>query len=113
LIITSLFADDTLLYKHIRNDNDAPKLKGDLSALEEWESKWHMSCHPEKCTVLRITTGKRNCRQTSYYLHGQLLQVPDGAKYLSVTLSDDLQWEKQAQATAARPPVPLDFSIVT
>ena len=98
-----LFADDTLLYMHIANDGDSTKLQ-ELTALEDWESKWQMSFHPEKYTVLRMITNKRYCRQTNYFLHGQRLQVTDNAKYLGVTLSDDLQWEKH---------VPLDSSGVT
>ena len=95
-----LFADDTLLYMHIANDGDSTKLQ-DLTALEDWESKWQMSFHPEKYTVLRMITNKRYRRQTNYFLHGQRLQVTDNAKYLGVTLSDDLQWEKHTQATSA------------
>ena len=55
----NLFADDTLLCRYIANDGDSTKLQEDLTALEDWESKWQMSFHPEKCTVLRITTNKR------------------------------------------------------
>ena len=77
-----LFADDTLLYRHIANNGDSTKLQEDLTTLEDWESKWQMSFHPEKCTVLRITTNKRYRRETNYFLHGQRLQVSYSAKYL-------------------------------
>ena len=69
----TLFANDTLFYSHIANDGDSIKLQEDLTALEDWESKWQMSLHPEKCTVLRITTNKRYRRETNYFLHGQRL----------------------------------------
>ena len=78
----NLFADDTFLYWHIANDGDSTKLQEDLTALEDWESKWQMSFHPEKCTVLRISTNKRYRRETNYFLHGQRLQVSDSAKCL-------------------------------
>ena len=54
-----LFADDILLYRQVRNQTDLQK---DLSALEEWESKWQMSFHPAKCTVIRISTNRRRKR---------------------------------------------------
>ena len=38
--------------------------------------------------VLRITTSKRYRRETNYFLHG--LQTTDSAKYLGVTLGEDL-----------------------
>ena len=34
-----LFADDSLLYRQVRNQTDSKDLQNDLSALEEWESK--------------------------------------------------------------------------
>ena len=90
------------LDRHIRNDWDSTKLQEVLIALEDWESRWQMSFHPEKCTVLRNTTSKRYHRETNYFLHGQCLQARDSGKYLDVTLSDNLQWEKHTQATAAK-----------
>ena len=105
----NLFAGDTLLYQHIRNDEDSAKLQEDLTVLEDWESMWQMSFHPEKFTVLRVTTSKRYRRETNYILHGQCLEVTDSAKYLGVTLSDDLQWEKHTQATAAKASRTLGF----
>ena len=85
------------------------KLQADLTALEDLESRWQMSFHPEKCTVLRITTNKLYRRETNHFLHGQRLQVTDRAKYLGVTLSDDLQWEKHTQATAVKASRTLGF----
>jgi hypothetical protein len=35
-----LFADDSLLYREIRNTNDSIQLQEDLNALESWEKKW-------------------------------------------------------------------------
>ena len=64
-----------------------------------------MSFYPEKCTALRITTNKRYRREANYSLHGQRLQVTDSAKYLGVTISDELQSEKLTHALH----VPLDF----
>ena len=43
------------------------------------------------------------------FLHGQRLQVTDRAKYLGVTFSDDLQWEKHTQATAVKASRTLGF----
>ena len=59
--------------------------------------------------MLRITTNNRYRKETNYYLHGQHLQVSDSAKYLGVTFSDDLQWEKHTQATAAKASRTLGF----
>ena len=42
-----LFADDTIAYVTISSDAD--NLQQDLDKLAEWESKWLMKFHPEKC----------------------------------------------------------------
>ena len=86
-----LFADDCLVYRQIRNQGDADALQKDLTALEEWEHRWQMCFHPEKCTVIRIS-GRRQPRQTTYTLHGHQLEVVDRGKYLGITINQDLQW---------------------
>ena len=61
-----LFADDSLLLREIGNQQDADCLQKDLTALEEWEKKWQMPFHPEKCTVIRVTTNRRSVINTIY-----------------------------------------------
>ena len=61
-----LFADDCLLYRHIRNDKDSVDLQTDLSALEDWETKWQTRFHPEKCTVIRVWKKTSASGETSH-----------------------------------------------
>ena len=49
-----LFADDCVVYREIRSDNDCQILQDDLQKLWDWEKKWGMSFHPEKCSILRV-----------------------------------------------------------
>ena len=83
-----LFADDCLLFRRIRKIQDTVDLQNDLSSLEEWERKWQMCFHLEKCIVIRVP-GKRQFHQTSYTLHGHTLDVVDSGKYLGVTFNKD------------------------
>ena len=83
-----LFADGCLLFRRIRKIQDTIDLQNDLSSLEEWERKWQMCFHPEKCIVIRVP-GKRQFHQTSYTLHGHTLDVVDSGKYLGVTFNKD------------------------
>ncbi|VDI12400.1 Hypothetical predicted protein [Mytilus galloprovincialis] len=69
----------------IRNPDDAATLQRDLTTLEEWEHKWQMCFHLEKCTVIGISN-KRNTLQTTYTLHGHQLEVVDSGKYLELPL---------------------------
>ena len=104
-----LFADDCLLYRHIRNDKDSADLQTDLTALEDWETKWQMRFHPEKCTVIRVCTNKSLRKNTSYKLHDHVLDVVDCNKYLGVNISEDLNWKKHVDYTAAKASRTLGF----
>ena len=44
-----LYADDVLLYKVIRSDEDCVSLQSDLDALQEWVGDWQMSFNVLKC----------------------------------------------------------------
>ena len=78
-----LFADDGVVYRVINNNDDATQLQQDLNALQEWEKKWLMELHPEKCQVLRITK-RRNPVKFTYSIHNHPLEVVSSAKYLGV-----------------------------
>ena len=104
-----LFADDCLLYKLINCDADAESVQQDLLALEEWERKWQMKFHPEKCQVIHISTNKRHERHTVYRLHGHTLEAVDSGKYLGLTISDDFSWHRHVDAVAAKASRTLGF----
>ena len=89
-----LFADDTIAYLTIDNQADAMCLQHDLDRLADWEKRWQMEFHPEKCQVLRVskkTKASTICHD--YILHGHTLEVVDNVKYLGVTISGNLKWD--------------------
>jgi hypothetical protein len=77
------------LHVTISSDADAANLQQDLDKLAEWESKWLMKFHPEKCNVLTISK-KRIPSKYNYTLHGHILEHDTSAKYLGCTISSDL-----------------------
>ena len=90
-----LFADDTIAYMVIGTLSDAARLQRDLDLLESWEDRWQMEFHPKKCQVLRVTKKRKaNVVEASYTLRGHTLEVVDHAKYLGVTVSGDLKWNR-------------------
>ena len=97
-----VFSNDSLLFKVTENDNDRELLQRDLSALEVWEELWQMRFNPTKCVVLRISNKKKPTRKTDYQLHGHTLEVVDASKYLRVTLTEDLSWDKHIQNTVSK-----------
>ena len=78
-----LFADDCLLYRHVTSSQDQALLQEALSALERWEEIWQMKFHPDKCTVVRISTNKKQILKTNHHIHGHTLEVVDSSKYLA------------------------------
>ena len=67
-----LFADDSILYKTIKDESDTHKLQEDLDAAAKWENGWLMQFHPDKCSVMYITT-KKNPIHHKYILHQHIL----------------------------------------
>ncbi|WAR27805.1 hypothetical protein MAR_013509 [Mya arenaria] len=53
-----------------------------------------MSFNPTKCDVIRIAPCCRKIIDTKYSLHGHTLEVVDASKYLGVTITESLTWEK-------------------
>ena len=105
-----LFADDSLLYRTVNGAKDNSLLQEDLAALEEWERIWQMSFNPSKCSVIRVTAGKRKkVFQSSYRLHGQELEVVDSSKYLGVKVTNDLTWSSHIADVAGKANRSLGF----
>ena len=86
-----LFADDTIMYLTVKSTTDANILQNDLHALEQCEQDWSIEFNSDKCEILRITR-KRNPVIFPYELPKKELNVTNAAKYLGVTISNDLNW---------------------
>ena len=106
---TRLFADDGLLYREIKTEADSAELQKDLNAREDWEQTWQMHFHPEKCQVIHMCTNKRFRKYPTYKLHGHTLEAVESAKYLGVTISEDLSWTPHVDNTASKALKTLGF----
>ena len=84
-----LFADDTAMYFCISYISEANIMQEDLHKLEKREEACDMS--PSKCQVLH-TTRLKTPISSKYSLHNPELESVSAAKYLGVTITDDLNW---------------------
>jgi len=105
---TRLFADDTIVYLTISSIDDCHSLQEDIRRLEQWERDWLMEFHPSKCNILRITKKKTKVIH-NYTLHGHILKEVSSAKYLGVTISDDMSWNRHIDSTTTKANSKLGF----
>ena len=103
-----LFADDAILCFEVASADDCRMLQSDLNKLTEWEEKWLMSFNPSKCEVLTVTRKKQPTLFT-YIMHDQILNRVKSTKYLGVTITLDLNWNKHINQTAGKANQMLGF----
>ena len=88
-----LFADDCVLYRNINSLTDCQILQEDLNSLAQWETDWQMKFNVAKCHSMRVTRHLPiNQIHFNYSLHQQALEQVRSAKYLGLTITDDLEW---------------------
>ena len=90
---TRLFADDTAAYTVVTCPDDQTQLQRDLNQLAEWENRWDMAFHPEKCTSLAVTRSRKPLKH-QYELCGHILETISSTKYLGVTINKDMNWSE-------------------
>ena len=73
-----------------------------------WEVLWKMKFHATKCNVITVT-GKRKPMQTEYKLRDYTLTKVTSAKYLGVTITEDLKWDTHINDTCAKANKTLGF----
>ena len=87
------FAHDCVLYMNIEPPMDCQILQDDLNILAQWEADWQMKFSVAKCHSMRMTRHPPDKHiQFDYTLHQQKLEQVQSAKYLGLTITDDLDW---------------------
>ena len=88
-----LFADDCILYRNIKSPIDCQILQDALNSLAQWETDCQMKFNVAKCHSMRVTKHlPENQIQFDYSLHQQRLEQVQSAKYLGITITDNLDW---------------------
>ena len=106
---SNLFADDSVLYRNICNQNYQAILQNDLDTISSWAEKLLMELNINKCSVLFITH-KRNYIFHDYDILGETLKRVTNHDYLGVTISSDLNWLHMQQKFIIRLAKPLVYS---
>ena len=104
-----LFADDSVLYRNIRNQNDQVIFLSNLDIISSLFEKWLMELNINKCSVLSITL-KRNSIFHDYNILGATLRRVTNHDYLGVNISSDLNWLRHVKKILIRQAEPLVYS---
>ena len=105
-----LFADDCVLYRNIESPSDCQILQDDLNSLAQWEADWQMKFNVAKCHSMRVTRHPPDKHiQFEYTLHQQRLEQVQSAKYLGITISDDLDWGQHISEISSKATKTLGF----
>ena len=87
-----MFADDSIVYRHIHTPADHFTLASDLNKLLSWAKTWQMDFNVSKCAVLSVTT-KRNISTYNYFMGSQQIPRIDNQDYLGITINTKLSWQ--------------------
>ena len=97
-----LFADDSIIYKEITSPSDHNVLQKDLESLAtSGPTPGLCPSMLKKCAIMSVTL-KKKPSLFSYTIHGEELRRVSQHDYLAVTISNDLNWSKHCQKTAAK-----------
>ena len=87
-----MFADECVLYRSTYSFQDCLALQEDLTNLGQWwEADWQMKFNVAKCHSMRVTRYQHHKHILfDYSLHNQTLENVQSAKYLGITISDNM-----------------------
>lgn len=94
-----LFADDALLFGPALTNKQISAIQDDLDSLFDWSVKWQMEFNPKKCEVINFSCPSMALTSYNYHLNGIILTSVQDTKYLGVTISSNLNWNKHIQNT--------------
>ena len=82
---------------------DCQILQDDLNSLAKWEMDWQMKFNVSKCHSMRVTRLHPSRHiQFNYTLHQQTLEQVQSAKYVGLTITDDLDWGQHISEITCR-----------
>ena len=105
-----LFAGDCVLYRNIHLLQDCLILQEDLISLGQWEGDWQMKFNVAKCHSMRVTRHQHHKQILfDYLLHNQTLESFQLAKYLGITITDNMDWGQNVSEISSKATKTLGF----
>ena len=108
--LVGLFADDCVLYRNIHSLQDCLTLQEDLTSLGLWEADWQMKSNVAKFHSMRVTRHQHRKQILFYYsLHNQTLENVQSAKYLGITITDNIDWGQHVSEISSKATKTIGF----
>ena len=105
-----LFTDDYVLYRNIKSRIDCQILQDDLNSLVKWETDWQMQFNVAKCHSMRVTRHLPDKHIIfDYTLQQQKLEQVQSAKYLEITITDNLDWGQHVSKISCKATKTMGF----
>ena len=109
-----LFEDDCILYRNICSIQDCFILQEDLTSLGQWEADWQMKFNVAKCHSMRVTRHQHHKQILfDYSIHNQTLEKVQSAKYLGITISDNMDWSQHISEISSKATKMQEFGFCT
>ena len=92
------FADDTKLFRKVKEIGDKQHLQDDIDKLVKWSEKWQMLFNFGKCKCLHTGSGNTGM---NYEMGGTILIKTVKEKYLGVTMNANMKVSEQCRIAAS------------
>ena len=85
-------------------------MQEDLTSLGQWEADWQMKFNVAKCHSMRVTRHQHH-KQILFdnSLHNQTLENVQSAKYLGITILDNMDWGQYISEISSKATKTLGF----
>ena len=83
-----LVADDCLVYRETRTQDQCALLQKDLDELAAWSLTWGMAFNVSKCNILSITNATKNRQIYDYSMNGERIKSVKSAPDLGFTINN-------------------------
>ena len=93
------FADDTKLFRKVKEIGDKQNLQDDIDKLVKWSEKWQMLFNFGKCKCLHTGSGNTGM---NYEMGGNILSKTLKEKDLGVTMNANMKVSEQCRIAASK-----------
>ena len=93
------FADDTKLFRKVKEIGDKQKLQDDIDKFVKWSEKWQMLFNFGKCKCLHIGSGNTG---VNYEMGGTILSKTVKEKDVGVTMNANMKVSEQCRIAASK-----------